>query len=232
MSDNREEKIEERIGKAENPDEIFVNDSLPSEFEIIGVTFEGSGKVYYFAANGIKAQEGKYVIVETARGKEYGKVTISNSIVPRSSVVMPLKDVVRIATDEDKAHYEANKEKEILKDWKATEEVRRNHTMLEKTVAESEKQSHRREQLKKEHAILLHNSRAIGEKIQEKRDEQQQLQQRLDNAQKDIPMYENAGTLIAQMQELLRKIKEEKRTNLWILNNAQQSPKKSGFVFL
>ncbi|MBQ2686617.1 MAG: stage 0 sporulation family protein [Clostridia bacterium] len=112
MSDNREEKIEERIGKNENPDEIFVNDSLPSEFEIIGVTFEGSGKVYYFAANGIKAQEGKYVIVETARGKEYGKVTISNSIVPRSSVVMPLKDVVRIATDEDKAHYEANKEKE------------------------------------------------------------------------------------------------------------------------
>lgn len=106
---------------------------------------------------------------------------------------------------------EANEEKEILKDWKATEEVRRNHTMLEKTVAESEKQSHRREQLKKEHAILLHNSRAIGEKIQEKRDEQQQLQQRLDNAQKDIPMYENAGALVVQMKALVKKIAEEKR---------------------
>ena len=107
---------------------------------------------------------------------------------------------------------ETNEEKEILKDWKATEEVRRNYSMLEKRLADSEKQNIRREELQKEHTILQYNSRAIGETIQEKKDEQQQLQQRLDNAQKDVPMYENAGAIVERMKALIKKIAEEKKT--------------------
>ncbi|MBR5512079.1 MAG: AAA family ATPase [Bacteroidaceae bacterium] len=106
---------------------------------------------------------------------------------------------------------ERNEEKELLKDWKATDEVRRNHSILEKAVADSEKQNIRREELQKEHTILLYNSRAIGETIQEKKEEQQQLQLRLDNAQKDIPMYENAGALVVRMKALIKKNAEEKR---------------------
>lgn len=95
-----------------NPDEAFVDDSLPTEYEIIGVSFEGSGKVYYFAANGISASIDEYVIVETARGREYGRVVIPNSIVPHTKIVMPLKNVLALATEEDRAHYEENKVKE------------------------------------------------------------------------------------------------------------------------
>lgn len=90
----------------------FVRDDLPEEVEIIGVSFRGSTKVYYFAANGNVAKDGDNAIVETARGLEYGKVTLVNSFVKRETLVLPLKNVVRIADKNDDLRYEANREKE------------------------------------------------------------------------------------------------------------------------
>ena len=90
----------------------FVQDDLPAEVEIIGISFRGSTKIYYFAANGNVAKDGDNAIVETARGLEYGKVTLTNSNVKRENLVLPLKNVIRIADKNDDLRYEANREKE------------------------------------------------------------------------------------------------------------------------
>ena len=80
--------------------------------EIIGVKFSGGGKSYYFDPNGIKAENGQHVLVETSRGVEMGKVVIPNQMVDESEVVPPLKPIVRIATEADFKQAEENKEKE------------------------------------------------------------------------------------------------------------------------
>ena len=68
---------------------------------IIGVRFRKSGKVYYFAPNGLDIKKGDHVIVETARGIEYGLVVLGQKEVTDDKVVQPLKDVIRIATESD-----------------------------------------------------------------------------------------------------------------------------------
>ena len=90
----------------------FVHDELPDVVEIIGISFRGATKIYYFAANGCVAKEGDNAIVETARGLEYGKVTLTNAKVKREELVLPLKNVVRIADKNDDMRYEANRDKE------------------------------------------------------------------------------------------------------------------------
>ncbi len=90
----------------------FLRDDLPESVEIIGISFRGSMKVYYFASNGNIAKLGDNAIVETARGLEYGKVTLPNSFVKRETLVLPLKNVIRIADQNDDMRYEANREKE------------------------------------------------------------------------------------------------------------------------
>lgn len=68
---------------------------------IIGVRFKRIGKIYYFDPHGIEAQPGQHVIVETARGTEYGEVVIGNSDVDDDTVAPPLKKLIRIATPAD-----------------------------------------------------------------------------------------------------------------------------------
>ena len=79
--------------------------------KIIGVRFKKSGKTYYFDPGKEIAQKGQFVIVETVRGIEMGEVVLSNREVSDDEIVAPLKTVIRMATDEDKAQYEANLEK-------------------------------------------------------------------------------------------------------------------------
>ncbi|MBO4353809.1 MAG: stage 0 sporulation family protein [Clostridia bacterium] len=83
-----------------------------TEYEIIGLKFKNTGKMYYFDANGITLDVGDRAIVETARGVEYGFVTLANKIMPVSALVMPLRPVLRKATSNDTAHYEENLSKE------------------------------------------------------------------------------------------------------------------------
>jgi len=80
--------------------------------EVIGVRFKSSGKIYYFDPSGLKIEHNTDVIVETARGLEYGKAVISNRLVDENTVVAPLKKVVRIATPEDREMMLANQAKE------------------------------------------------------------------------------------------------------------------------
>lgn len=80
-------------------------------YEIVGVRFKKAGKIYYFDPDGLDIPNEEYVIVETARGVELGKVVIEKRRVEEHDVVLPLKRVIRIATDEDKETVEENNQK-------------------------------------------------------------------------------------------------------------------------
>ena len=80
--------------------------------EIISVRFKSGGKQYYFNPDGNKFQEGDGVIVETARGTEYGECTQANFLIDEMELTAPLRPVVRVATDEDRETLVRNKEKE------------------------------------------------------------------------------------------------------------------------
>src|SRR5699024_2591011 len=69
--------------------------------QVVGVRFKEVGKIYYFDPNHIDVEEDDFVIVETARGTEFGKVVIANREVSEDDVVLPLKQVVRQATQAD-----------------------------------------------------------------------------------------------------------------------------------
>ena len=79
---------------------------------VIGVRFRTGGKVYYFGPGDMEINSGDHVIVETARGIEYGYVVLGNREVDESKVVQPLKSVIRMATEEDRIKEENNREKE------------------------------------------------------------------------------------------------------------------------
>ena len=80
--------------------------------KIIGVRFRNVGKVYYFDPKSLDIKAGDHVIVETARGVEYGSVVLGPREVEDSRVVQPLKEVIRIATAKDKSREENNRRKE------------------------------------------------------------------------------------------------------------------------
>ncbi|MBQ1706092.1 MAG: stage 0 sporulation protein, partial [Clostridia bacterium] len=76
--------------------------------EVIGVRFKKVGKVYYFDPHGIQVEKDMCVVVETARGMEYGEVAMANAQVEDEKIVQPLKRMIRIATDADKKIAEEN----------------------------------------------------------------------------------------------------------------------------
>ncbi|MFI3176587.1 MAG: stage 0 sporulation family protein [Eubacteriales bacterium] len=80
--------------------------------KVIGVRFRKAGKIYYFAPKHFKVKVGDAVIVETARGIEYGTVVLPIKEISEKEVVQPLKDVIRIATAKDAKVEEENRIKE------------------------------------------------------------------------------------------------------------------------
>jgi len=80
--------------------------------EVISVRFKDHGKSYFFSPNGITAKIGDPLIVETVKGLELAECCIGNHPVEDTSVILPLRPVVRIATEEDLKVAEANHEKE------------------------------------------------------------------------------------------------------------------------
>ncbi len=80
--------------------------------KVIGVRFRNVGKIYYFGPKDYDIHVGSHVIVETARGMEYGHVVLAPREVEDHMVVQPLKDVLRMATQEDEEREEKNREKE------------------------------------------------------------------------------------------------------------------------
>ena len=79
--------------------------------QIIGVRFKKVGKVYYFDPCGIQTEIGQHVIVETARGVEYGEVALANRDVAEGEVVKPLKKLIRVATNSDAKVVETNQKR-------------------------------------------------------------------------------------------------------------------------
>ena len=82
------------------------------DYNVVGVRFKKAGKIYYFDPGELELNIGEGVIVETARGIEYGKVVVGPLRVDENEVVAPLKKVIRKATSEDQQVLEVNKEKE------------------------------------------------------------------------------------------------------------------------
>ena len=80
--------------------------------KIIGVRFRNVGKIYYFSPLDFEIYTGDHVIVETARGVEYGTVVLAPREVEDDKIVQPLKDVLRVATPEDDEQEAKNREKE------------------------------------------------------------------------------------------------------------------------
>ena len=100
---------------------------------IIGVRFKQAGKIYDFDPGNLEIQKGDHVIVETARGVEFGTVVIPPKDVEDEGIVHPLKQVIRKATEKDLAREEDNKKKE--KDaFRICSEKIRKHNMQMKLI--------------------------------------------------------------------------------------------------
>ncbi|TMW69974.1 PSP1 domain-containing protein [Alteribacter natronophilus] len=78
--------------------------------QVVGVRFKKAGKIYYFSPGKIDIKQDDYVIVETARGVEFGKVVIASKEVSENDVVLPLKNVLRTATEKDKLVVQENRD--------------------------------------------------------------------------------------------------------------------------
>ncbi|MBO8178306.1 PSP1 domain-containing protein [Aeribacillus pallidus] len=79
-------------------------------YDIVGVRFKKAGKIYYFDPGDLPIEKDDYVIVETVRGIEYGKVVVGRKQVDENDVVLPLKKVIRIADHKDRLIVEENKQ--------------------------------------------------------------------------------------------------------------------------
>lgn len=69
--------------------------------KVIGVRFRTAGKIYFFSPGQFDIKQGDNVIVETARGVEFGRVVSGVKEVAEEDVIQPLKSVIRIATEQD-----------------------------------------------------------------------------------------------------------------------------------
>ncbi|WP_297522886.1 stage 0 sporulation family protein [uncultured Clostridium sp.] len=79
---------------------------------VVGIRFKKAGKIYYFDPCDLDVKKRDYVVVETARGIEFGECVIPLKQISEEEVIAPLKKVIRVATDEDKENHRVNKSKE------------------------------------------------------------------------------------------------------------------------
>ncbi len=79
--------------------------------EVIGVRFRDNGKIYFFDPLRFNVEVGEYVIVETARGVEYGKVVLGRREIDEKKMNSAIKPIIRIAEDKDHKKYQDNQEK-------------------------------------------------------------------------------------------------------------------------
>ena len=101
--------------------------------KVIGVRFRQAGKIYFFSPGKLHIKQGEKVIVETARGVEFGHVVAGTKEVPDEEITQPLKAVLRIATEEDKRNEEKNREKE-KEAFKVCSEKIREHNLDMKLI--------------------------------------------------------------------------------------------------
>lgn len=101
----------------------FALDSVPDVFtgrkiapedraEIIGVRFRSTGKIYYFDPKGKTVRQGDFVVVDTARGPEFGEIAFPNRVISKEDLQSPLRPLLRLATREDIDVNEENRARE------------------------------------------------------------------------------------------------------------------------
>lgn len=79
-------------------------------YEIVGVRFKKAGKIYYFDPGELVLKQDDQVVVETTRGIESGTIVIDRKQVDEEDIILPLKHVIRLATEEDRQQVMRNKE--------------------------------------------------------------------------------------------------------------------------
>ena len=79
-------------------------------YDVVGVRFKKAGKIYYFDPGDLLVEKDDFVIVETARGVEYGRVVTGRKQVGENDVVLPLKKVLRLADQKDRLIVEENRQ--------------------------------------------------------------------------------------------------------------------------
>ncbi len=98
--------------------------------EIVGIRFKSVGKVYYFSPGKINAKIGDKAIVETVRGVECGEVVIANRSIEDDQLSVPLKPIIRLATENDLKTIEHNKQKEKEAFRICEEKISRRHLKM------------------------------------------------------------------------------------------------------
>ena len=93
-------------------EEIISVPELPESVEVVDIQFRAGQKVYYFAPGGLTVKTGDHVIIDTARGPEYGICAGGNHFISSKDVVAPLRNVLRIATAEDERIVARNRAEE------------------------------------------------------------------------------------------------------------------------
>ena len=93
-------------------EEITKEQEVNTAVEVVDIQFRTGQKVYYFDPAGLRCKAGDHVIIDTARGAEYGYCTAGNHNIRQSEVVAPLRNVIRIATEADERIAAENQAKE------------------------------------------------------------------------------------------------------------------------
>ncbi len=104
--------------------------------KVVGVRFRKAGKIYYFDPMQFEITLGSHVIVETARGIEFGTVMIASRELPEDKVIQPLKPVIRIATPEDEKTEAKNRQKEQEAFQICLEKIQKHHMEMKLVDAE------------------------------------------------------------------------------------------------
>ena len=93
--------------------EEIIKQTAPEEtVEVVDIQFRPGQKVYYFDPAGLQLNAGDHVIIDTARGPEFGICAAGNHRIPVKDVVAPLRSVVRITTEQDEKIVQENRERE------------------------------------------------------------------------------------------------------------------------
>ena len=87
-------------------------EEIKNTVEVVDIQFRPGQKIYYFDPNGLALSQGDHVIIDTARGAEYGICTGGNHKIPEKDVVAPLRCVLRLANAQDEKIVADNRAKE------------------------------------------------------------------------------------------------------------------------
>lgn len=104
--------------------------------KVIGVRFRTAGKIYFFDPGRFRVKKGDHVIVETARGIEFGTVVSEPKEMEGDKIIQPLKPVLRIATPKDMEQEVANKAKEKDAFKICLEKIKKHHLDMKLIDAE------------------------------------------------------------------------------------------------